>query len=90
MLQHLDEDDDDLRLQVEEQSLASLSENIEESPFKKDRRSKQRDQTDEQHHKIYQFPFNENNAKSVISSTDRKKPSTINSFASKFKNPLMF
>jgi len=50
--QHL-EDDDELRLQVEDQSLASLSENIEESPFKKDRRSKEKDHTDEQHHKIY-------------------------------------
>ena len=29
---------------------------------------------EEEHLKIYEFRFNENNAKSVISSTDRKYP----------------
>ena len=66
--------------ECEDQLGFSYSENIEESPLKRDKRSNE-DPTvpaggTMSHHKIYEFTYNENNAKSVISSTDRKKPNS--------------
>jgi hypothetical protein len=46
------------------------AENIEESPTKHDTLA-----SDLGQRQIYQFTYNEHNAKSVISSTDRKRPS---------------
>lgn len=69
----------------EEPGSMSFSENIEESPMKKGEQQslyqfRNNDEEvmnagdEKQHFKIYEFSLNENNAKSVISSTDRKKP----------------
>lgn len=60
---------------IDDPSCVSFSENIDESPSKKEDRVIIDDPTS--HFKIYEFNYNEHNAKSVISSTDRKKPNNL-------------
>lgn len=67
-------------------SCLSFSENIDESPGKKEEQSYEdldlgangddSNKYNSSHFKIYEFNYNENNVKSVISSTDRKRPAT--------------
>ena len=57
--------------EYDDPSCVSMSENIDESPSKKD---KIVIEDPASHFKIYEFNYNEHNAKSVISSTDRRKP----------------
>lgn len=64
--------------EFDDPSCLSFSENIDESPSKRDKAPTAKgDEDPHSHFKIYEFNYNEHNAKSVISSTDRKKPAGV-------------